>query len=88
VTALCKVEGGVLYPRILFRNIENVAAARGLYRISSSMMVRLTETTLMSPFLFLNYESPLHVDMFTVVQKRFSFERATADSQSSYMMVG
>jgi len=81
--------GGVWYPRILFRNIEKVAAARGLHKMSASIIVRLTETTLRSPCLCFSTIKLQRTSMCLLrLRKRFSFERATADSQSSYMMVG
>ena len=81
--------GGVWYPRILFRNIEKVAAARGLHKMSASIMFRLTETTLRSPCLCFSTMKLQRTSICLLrLRKRFSFERATADSQSSYMMVG
>ena len=81
--------GGVWYPRILFRNVEKVAAARGLHRMSASIMVRLTEITLRSPCLCFSTIKDQRTSICLLrLRKRFSFERATADSQSSYMMVG
>ena len=80
--------GGVWYPRILFRNIEKVAAARGLHRMSASMMARLTETTLRSPCCCFSTMKLQRTSMCLLrLRKRFSFERATADSQSSYIML-
>jgi hypothetical protein len=62
--------GGVWYPRILFRNIEKVAAARGLHKISASIMVRLTETTLT---LLLNNKGPAYIDVFAALAKAILF---------------
>jgi hypothetical protein len=77
--------GRVLYPRILFLNIENVAAARGLHRMSAIIMVRLTETTLRSQCRCFSTMKLQRTSMCLLrLRKRFSFERATADSQSSY----
>ncbi len=74
-----------MYRRILFRNVENVAAARGLHTISAIMMVRLTDTTRRSLCLCFS-TMKLHRTSICLLRlrKRFSFERSTVDSQSSY----
>ena len=52
-------------------------------------MVRLTETTLRSTCRCFSTMKLQRTSMCLLrLRKRFSFERATADSQSSYMMVG
>ena len=59
------------------------------HRMSANMMVRLTETTLRSPCRCFSTINLQRSSMCLLrLRRRFSFERAAADSQSSYMMVG
>jgi len=74
-----------------FRNGIKVACGRGEAKISASIILQLTEITTMSATsgrcLSVTYDqrNEMCLDRFG---NRFSFERATALSQSSYIVVG
>ena len=79
------------YPSMELRNGMKELAGRGDANISASMILRLTETTFTSPTssrcrsATKDHRSEICLERF---RKRFSLERATALSQSSYIMVG
>ena len=71
-------------PKMVFRNGRKEEAARGLQRMSASMIVRLTETTRRSPCRCFSTTKLQRTSMcFERFLNRFSRDSATADSQSS-----